>query len=140
MSIVKRNHTSLPFLMDEIFGPDWFGGKEARNHKKPPVNIREVDAAFELEVIVPGRKKEDFRIEVDKDILTIASEQKEIEETAKTYTRQEFAFVSFNRAFTLPETVDTDSIEATYEAGILKVVLRKKEEALPKPKRAITIG
>lgn len=141
MSIVKRNHTSLPFLMDEIFGPDWFGGKEVRNQKIPAVNITEGEANFELELVVPGRKKEDFKIEIDKDVLTVSTENGTEEKIAeKKYTRQEFAFTSFKRAFTLPKTIDTDTISASYEAGVLRLVLHKKEEALPKPKRVIEIG
>jgi HSP20 family protein len=114
--------------MNEIFKPDWFGGME--NEKD-----------YELELAVPGRKKEDFNIEIDKDVLTISSEIKyEDEAKEENYTRREFGFSSFKRAFTLPETIDSDKIEANYEDGLLKFVLPKKEEALPKPKRMIELS
>ena len=96
---------------------------------------------FELELAVPGVKKDDFTVEVDNDVLTISSEMKsENEETQDNYTRKEFSYSSFRRAFTLPDTVDGSKIDAKYEDGILKLTLPKKQEALPKPKRLISIG
>lgn len=140
MSIVKRSNLVFPSLMNEIFKPDWFGGMENLNSNVPAVNIRENEKDFELELAVPGRKKEDFNIEIDNDVLTISSELKHEDETKRdNYTRREFGFTSFKRAFTLPETIDADNIKANYEDGILQFTLPKKEEALPKPKRLIEI-
>ena len=140
MSIVKRNNLVFPSLMNEIFKPDWFGGMENLNSNVPAVNIKENEKDFELELAVPGRKKEDFNIEVDNDVLTISSELKHEDEVKEeNYTRREFGFTSFKRAFTLPETINADNIKANYEDGILKFTLPKKEEALPKPKRLIEL-
>lgn len=141
MSIVKRNDSIFPSLMNEIFRPDWFGGMENSNHVVPAVNIKENEKDFELELAVPGRKKDDFSIEIDRDVLTISSEVKSEDTTSKeNYTRREFAYSAFKRAFTLPKTIDGDKINASYEDGILKFVLPKKEEALPKPKRLIELS
>jgi len=127
--------------MNELFRPDWFGGVDTYKQYAPAVNVKETDTGFELEMAIPGRKKEDFKIDIDKEILTISSEiTKEEHETEDNYTRKEFSFNSFKRVFTLPETVDVDQIHASYEDGILKFVLPKKEEALPKPKRMIEIA
>ncbi|CAM3557469.1 Hsp20/alpha crystallin family protein [Zobellia roscoffensis] len=140
MSIVKRNNLVFPSLMNEIFKPDWFGGMENVAASVPAVNIKDNEKSFGLELIVPGRKKEDFNIEVDNDLLTISSELKNEEEVKEeNYTRREFRFSSFKRAFTLPETIDVDAIKADYVDGVLKVELPKKEEALPKPKRLIEL-
>jgi HSP20 family protein len=141
MSIVKRNNLVFPALMNEIFKPDWFGGMENMASNVPAVNVKDNERNFELELAVPGRKKEDFNIEVDNDVLTISFEVKS-EEAQKTenYTRREFSLKSFKRAFTLPETVDKDKIDATYMDGILKFTLPKKEEALPRPKRLIELS
>lgn len=141
MSIVKRNNLVFPALMNEIFKPDWFGGTENLANNLPAVNIKENEKDFELELAVPGRKKEDFNIEVDKDVLTVSLEVKS-EETEKTenYTRREFSLKPFKRAFTLAETIDEAKIDATYVDGILKFTLPKKEEALPKPKRLIELS
>jgi len=145
MSTVNRNVVSIPNLMNELFKPDWFGGSEVANRRMPAVNVKEDDSSFILELNVPGRKKEDFKIEVDNDVLTISSEIKEEtasdkEDSTIKFTRREFGFTPFKRAFTLPETVDSEKIEAEYEAGILSFTLPKKEEALPKPKRLIALG
>lgn len=136
MSLTKRNEVLFPALMNEIFRPDWFGGTQNARTAMPAVNITENEKDFELELFVPGRAKEDFKIEIDDAVLTISAE---VEET-KEVVEKNFTLSSFKRAFTLPETVATDKIEATYENGILKFNLPKKEEALPKPKRMIELA
>ena len=141
MSIVKRNNLFFPSLVNDVFGPDWFGGMDKLQLSTPAVNIKENETGFDLELAVPGAKKEDFKIEVDNEVLTISSEGKtENEETNGNFRRKEFSYTAFKRVFTLPETVDGSKIDASYENGILKLALPKKEEALPKPKRLIEIG
>ena len=141
MSLIKRNDVLFPTLMNEIFKPDWFGGMDNFKTYVPAVNIKENEKDFELQLAVPGRKKEDFQIEVNENVLTISSETKSEENVEnENYTRREFSFTSFKRAFSLPETVDEDNIKATYEDGILTFNLPKKEEALPKPKRMIELS
>jgi len=140
MSIVRRNNLVFPSLMNEIFKPDWFGGMENLNSSVPAVNIKENEKDFELELAVPGRKKDDFNIEIDNNILTVSSEIKTEDEVYEdNYTRREFGFSSFKRAFTLPETIDEDKIKADYVDGLLRFTLPKKKEALPKPKRMIEL-
>lgn len=137
----KKKQPVFPSLMNDFMGPDWFGGTEKWNISVPAVNIKDNTEGFELELAVPGMKKDDFTVEVDNDVLTISSEMKtENEKNKDNYTRKEFSFTSFKRAFTLPETVDGSKIDAKYEDGILKLTLPKKQEALPKPKRLIEIG
>ena len=141
MSLVRKNNLLFPSLMNEFFKPDWFGGMERFESTLPAVNIRENETGFELELAIPGKKKEDFHVDIDENIMTISMETKSEEETSENnYTRKEFSYRSFKRSFTLPETVDEDKIEATYTDGILKFVLPKREEALPKPKRNIAIA
>ena len=140
MSLTKRNEVLFPALMNELFRPDWFGGTENKRATIPAVNIKENEKDFELELFVPGRVKDDFKIEIDDSVLTISAEIKEEnEEVKENFTRREFSISSFKRSFTLPDTVATDNIEATYEGGILKFNIPKKEEALPKPKRLIEL-
>ena len=141
MSLVKRNNILFPTFMNEFFKPDWFGGMENFNTDLPAVNIKENEKDFELELAMPGMKKDDFNVEVDDGVLTISSEVNNEDETKEdNYTRKEFSYASFRRSFTLPETVDEDNINATYVDGILRLTLPKKEEALPKPKRMIDIA
>ncbi|WP_405381286.1 Hsp20/alpha crystallin family protein [Maribacter sp. LLG6340-A2] len=140
MSLVKRNDVLFPALMNELFKPDWIGGIQNERTAMPAVNIKENEDNFELELFVPGRDKKDFAVELDDAILTISSEIKEEKNDSKdNYTRREFTISSFKRSFTLPETVAMDKVDATYEGGILKFNLPKKEEALPKPKRMIEL-
>jgi len=141
MSIIKRSDVLFPSLMNEIFKPDWFGGLENDKSDVPAVNIKENEKEFELELAVPGRKKDDFKIEINENVLTISTESKTEDNVEKdNYTRREFTYSSFKRAFTLPETIDEDKIKAIYTDGILKFTLPKKEEALPKPKRKIELS
>jgi HSP20 family protein len=141
MNLIKRNTVPFPSIIDELLKPDWLGGIQNFNTNVPAVNIKETDTSFGIELAAPGKKKEDFNIEIDHNVLTISSEEKtEKEKTEGKYTRKEFSYSSFRRAFTLPETVNTESINATYENGVLYVALPKREEALPKPKRLIKIG
>jgi HSP20 family protein len=143
MNLIKRNTVPFPSIIDELLKPDWLGGMQNFNVNVPAVNIKETDTNFGIELAAPGKTKEDFNIEIDHNVLTISSEEKNEKEEKNTegkYTRREFSYSSFRRAFTLPESVNADSINATYENGVLHVTLPKREEALPKPKRLIEIA
>jgi len=101
----------------------------------PAVNIIESKDDYQLEFNVPGRKKEDFKITVDKNILTVSFEKKEEnKDESKKFVRKEFVLQSFKRSFTLDEKINADDINAKYENGILSLTLPKVEEvkALPK--------
>lgn len=143
MNLIKRNSVPFPSIIDELLKPDWLGGIQNFNANVPAVNIKETDTNFGIELAAPGKTKEDFNIEIDHNVLTISSEEKnekEEKDNQGKYTRREFSYSSFRRAFTLPESVNSDSINATYENGVLHVTLPKREEALPKPKRMIEIA
>ncbi|OJJ19397.1 heat-shock protein Hsp20 [marine bacterium AO1-C] len=114
----------------------------------PLVNISEDADGFLIELAAPGLNKEDLKVDVDKNLLTIKaekttedtkSEDKDNKNKSK-YTRKEFNFTAFKRSFTLPESVAKDQVTASYEDGILKVSVPKKEEAKPQPAREITVG
>lgn len=140
MNLIKRNPIIFPSIIDELFKPDWLGGIQNTSSTLPAVNIKENDTNFVIELAAPGKAKDEFNIEIDHNVLTISSEEKnEKEETEGKYTRREFSYSSFRRSFTLPETVDSEQIEASYEHGVLLVSLGKKIESLPKPKRLIDI-
>ena len=119
---------SLSSMVENFFDNDndferwWKGAKSV-----PAVNVVENDKNFELEVAVPGMKKEDFKVEVKDGILMISAESKREEEEKKNnYTRREFSYSSFSRSFTLPENVNADTIVANYKDGILKLNMPKK--------------
>lgn len=139
MGIVKFN----PTIVNSVFD-DFFRGFPARTTTPgylPPVNVRETDDNFELELIVPGFTKEDFEIKVDDGILSITvQKEKEQAETKDGYTRREYRARNFTRRFTLPEAADDTAINAAYHNGILTLTLPKKEEAKPQPARLIEIA
>ena len=95
----------------------------------PPVNISETKENFELEFNVPGRNKEDFKITVDKNILTVSFEKKEeTKDENKKQIKKEFTLQPFKRSFTLDEKVISENIAAKYENGLLVLTIPKKEE------------
>ena len=147
MSLIKRNEANwLPSVFDDMFKTDWLGGTTNVNSigtSIPAVNIQESDENFTVAVAAPGKTKEAFNIELDNDVLTISSEEKKETETKgqkARFTRKEFSYSNFKRAFSLPETVDNEKISASYNDGVLEILLPKKEEAKVQPKRMIEIG
>ena len=98
--------------------------------KTPAVNIAETENEFHIELAAPGLKKEDFKINLDKNVLSVSTENKtENVEESKKYSKREYSYSSFVRSFTLPETADQTRIDAEYTDGILKLNVAKKEEA-----------
>jgi HSP20 family protein len=105
------------------------------------VNVRETADDFAIELAAPGMKKEDFKVEVENDLLTISSEKEHKEEKESDgYSRKEFSYASFSRSFTLPKSVLGDQISATYEDGVLHLRLPKREEAKLKAPRLVKIS
>ena len=88
----------------------------------------------------PGKTKNDFEIELDQDVLTIASVEDQANGNEnELFTRKEFNFNAFKRSFTLPESINTAKIKANYTQGILRVALPKRKEAIPQPSKKIAI-
>lgn len=126
---MKLTHFRSPFfdMADFLSGKDLEKFERFNAITTPDVNIVENEKNYEIEVAVPGLKKEDFKINLTENILTISSEvSKEHSCNEKNYTSREFSYGSFTRSFTLPKTIDTDKISANYEQGILHVVLPLK--------------
>lgn len=99
-----------------------------------PVNVTETNDAFELEMIAPGRQKEDFQVELKDKTLTISFEKKTgTENEEHKIVRREFRIESFKRSFTINDKVDATRISASYTNGILKLVLPKKEDVKVSP-------
>lgn len=127
-------------MWNNVLTPDWFGGTDYLNTSFPAVNIQENETGFIMELAIPGQQKQDFNIAIEDSVLTVSMEKKdEYEDKKDTYTRRDFRYSSFKRAFTLPETVNENAIVAQYDNGILRFTLPKKQEALPRPKRLIEV-
>jgi len=131
---LTKSGERMPTFFDDFFKPwnEWFdnGGFSGRVMNVPAVNITEQKDNYLVSLAVPGMKKEDFKIDVDGNMLTISSEKQESkEEQDKKFTRREYSYSSFSRSFTLPEEINKEKIEARYEDGVLKISLPRKEEA-----------
>jgi len=117
-------------LIDNLFYDASASGRSIS--KAPAVNVAETKEGFQVEFAVPGFNKDEFKINVEKDLLTVSGEHKaEDLEESKKYSRKEFSYSSFKRSFTLPETVDVNKIEANYKDGVLSLLVGKKEEEKP---------
>jgi HSP20 family protein len=145
-NIMKRNGASsgtqntqgaptlFPGLVDGVlsrFFEDSFPGFGwTVQQRSVPVNIRETETAFELELVAPGLRKDDFQVGLEENNLTVSFEHKEEErkDSEKGYLRQEYRVQSFSRTFTLNESVDAEKISARYENGVLWLNLPKKED------------
>ncbi|MDR3651739.1 MAG: Hsp20/alpha crystallin family protein [Paludibacter sp.] len=145
MSLVRFSN-QLPSVFDRLFEGDMFDWSNRNfsltNTTLPSVNIKENTDEFKVEVAAPGFDKSDFKLELNHDLLTISSEKKVENETkeGEQFTKREFSYQSFSRTFTLPHTADGEKIEATYDNGILRISIPKKEESKPRPSRMIEIN
>ena len=140
MRIVKYNNNNVfPSLINEFFNDDFGMNFLNRSHSVPSVNSLENNDSFEIDLAVPGMKKEDFTIELNDKVLIISSETSNTIENDKMRLN-EFNFSSFQRSFRVPDSVDQDKIMANYKNGILKIKLPKRKESISKPNRVITVG
>jgi HSP20 family protein len=136
MSLIKFNnpkngHSLAPMFNDlfESFLSD-SPFSDRMISRVPAVNISENENAYNIELAAPGLNKENFKIQLDKNLLTISVEQKsQNNEENRQYNKREFSYSSFVRSFALPESADDSSIDAEYTDGILKIAVQKKEEA-----------
>lgn len=138
---------TVPSFLDRFFDGDvmdWNTRNFAGNNSTlPAVNVKENDNEFMIEVAAPGMKKNDFRVNYENGLLMISSERKDEkqEKEGEKVTRCEFSYQSFQRSFSVPESVvNADKIAAKYEDGILHVALPKREEIKPKPAKEIKIS
>ena len=104
-----------------------------------PVNFKELDQSFSLEIIAPGFVKEDFKISLDKNILIISADKKKEEKNNEKTVRQEYSFGSFNRSFTLTKQINVEGISAEYVNGVLLLNLPKQAE-VKAPVKQISIN
>ncbi len=141
-TLVKKSNESFPSFINNFFDDMWnLDRLEKTNSFLPAVNISETENSFHLEVSAPGFKKDDFKISVEENVLSISAEYKtESEEKKKNYTRKEFKSGSFKRQFTLPKSINQDEIAATYNEGILQVDLPKVDNAKLRPVKEVKVS
>lgn len=142
MTIVKHNARIANSILDDFFfnvPTSWGKDAQVKNFNDPLVNIHETTNGYHLELNAPGRNKEDFKINVDNGLLTVAFEKAEQAENKDYKTiRREFSVNSFKRSFTLDDKVNSDDIKAKYENGVLQLFIAKKE-AIKAEAKEITV-
>jgi HSP20 family protein len=142
MSNLVNFNSDINSIFDDLFNnsiSNFVGSDFAANI--PSVNISESADDFKIELAAPGLKKEYFDINVEKNTLTISAKKEKANEVDDgKITRKEFSYASFSRSFQLPEGVESNAIIASYESGILGIVLPKKEEAKELPPKAILVS
>lgn len=122
------------FSSNDHFRPLFSDGAD---YSVPAINIKESESHFEIEIAAPGQRKEDFRVALEKNMLTISTEKKsQSEDNEGRYTRREFGYSAFSRSFIIPDDVDQDKIKANHNNGVLIVELPKMK---PEKKEAKTI-
>jgi HSP20 family protein len=140
-NIMKRSSGSTPTVsgvIDNVFrnglsrflDDDFWGYSGLTGMNQVPVNIRDTEKSYEMEVMAPGLKRSDFNLDVSDNMLTISFEHKEDSSEGKEeegWLRREHRMQSFSRSFTLDDTVDPEKIKAKYTDGVLYVTLPKKE-------------
>ena len=118
-------------LVDDLFFdlPALFKNEFNNGERKGfiPVNVKETEKTYQLEVVTPGFEKTDFTVNIDQNLLTISAEKKEVNKENEKQIRREYSFSSFKRSFTLDEKIDATNIEASYINGVLTLNLPKKE-------------
>ena len=135
MTLVKfnnqRNNTLMPGfndVFDSIFNDTFFNNRMVT--RVPAVNISETENNYHVELAAPGLKKEDFKLNLERNQLTISVEQtSDHQDNQKNYSKREYSYSSFVRSFTLPESAADSKIDATYTDGILRIDIAKREEA-----------
>ena len=131
-----REFSSVQDRLNRLFNASFNEGRDeslATSTFAPAVDVYEDEHSITLKIEVPGIEEKDIDVRIENNVLTIHGERKfEKEEKEENYRRIERQYGSFTRTFTLPNTVDTESVSANYEKGVLKVKLAKKAEAKPK--------
>jgi HSP20 family protein len=121
--------------MNRLFEEQYGGGREELTTGAfvPPVDIYEDEHSVQLKLEVPGIEEKDLDIKVENNVLTVSGERKlEKEEKEENFHRVERRYGSFTRSFTLPNTINTEDVQAEYTNGVLKIHLAKRAEAKPK--------
>jgi HSP20 family protein len=112
-----------------------------REMEVPSANVIEHETEYAIELSAPGKKKEDFKVEVEGDFLHVSSERKEEKEDSKpNFRRREFSYNYLSRTFRIPENAIGEKVAARYENGILHLTIPKKEASPVKEKRSIEVS
>ncbi|HAX96779.1 MAG TPA: heat-shock protein Hsp20 [Prolixibacteraceae bacterium] len=140
MNLVRFHNGGLNrYLVDQLFRSMETNDSRQESCGCVPSNVLENEKDYRLELSVPGFSKEEVKISVHKNMLTIKSEKNLEESENAKYLRRGFAPQNFEKNFQLSKDIDGDKISAHFNNGILEVILPKKEEVLEKATLEIAI-
>lgn len=115
-------------VFDSVFNDNFFADRMVS--RVPATNISETEDHYHVELAAPGLKKEDFKLNLERNVLNISVEKrKEEKQDERNFSKREYSYSSFVRSFTLPESANENGIQATYNDGILTIDIPKREEA-----------
>lgn len=115
-------------VFESVFNDTFFSDRLV--NRVPAANISETADHFHIELAAPGLKKEDFKLKLERDVLSISVEQtNQNQQQERSYAKREYSYSSFVRAFTLPDSANAEGIEAKYNDGVLCIDIPKREEA-----------
>ncbi len=143
MTLAKYRHPQhkLDSIFDDLFGNSFFKpflDKVEHGNSVPSANIKEEDKFYSIELAVPGMKKDDLKIDLEENVLSISAENKSTSENE--YKIREFNYHSFNRSFRVPKEIQGDKISAKYKDGILSINIPKMEIDESEKRKSITIS
>lgn len=125
-------------VFDSIFNDTFLSDRMVA--RVPAVNVSETNSDYQIELAAPGLTKDDFKLKLERDVLSISVEQsQQNQQQERNYTKREYSYNSFVRSFTLPDSADENGVEAKYEEGILRISIPKREDAKT-TSRQIEIG
>ena len=131
MANLTRSTGGSPSPWRNFFDIDFFDRVPSARSAMPALNLSENDTSYSIELVAPGYQKEDFKLRVNDDVLTISAETKNERAEGgdgRQYSRREYTSSSFTRSFQLPENAKDDSIAAKYNDGILQISIPKTEK------------
>ncbi|MFO7978404.1 MAG: Hsp20/alpha crystallin family protein [Bacteroidales bacterium] len=136
MTIVRWKNLPAYDMLDKMMAREMNSGTQRNYRMLPATNILEKEDAFVIELAAPGRKKEDFKLQVDNRVLSVSLEEKEEQkEQQERFTLKEFHLEPFSRSFSLPKQTDGENIKASYQNGVLSITIPMKKEEKPPVKQ-----
>jgi HSP20 family protein len=133
MALVRWNQPIFASFMDDFLGKVNTNGTSLF---EPAVNVIENKDVYEMQLAIPGYTKDEVKLSIENNTLTISAEYEQKEESTP-YSRREFVKTSFERSFTLPRSIDQEKVEASFENGILNIKLPRKGDLVVKKEIAI---
>ena len=138
MNLIKTQPTYFPSIFDDFFKNTWDINVQDYSFHSPSFNIKENDKEYILELAIPGKNNDNFKLELDNKLLKV-SYKEDNEDTEYNYNVREFNYSSFEKSFEIPESIDFNKINSYYREGILSIILPKRKEFQRTAKKIIDV-